>query len=158
MQRFDPILQALITHWWRVTWPDSTGVDHALVTCHLTRFYRRWSRIGDVSLDPDTGRRIWVQMGRGRWSHEPPIISLLRTCNCKRRFQTRDDFLGEVKLQLSHMTVGTEQDGVTIRSRDFILRPRRYIHSHLISSSFLHPCPSYIYIWSMYIRPNAFWS
>ena len=79
----NPLLQALIMHWLSVTWPRywllmawmmfepaSTGLDHALVVCDLTqilvvdgmndvwtRFYRPWSYIGCLWLDPDTGCR-----------------------------------------------------------------------------------------------------
>ncbi|KAI0237295.1 E3 ubiquitin-protein ligase NEDD4 [Lamellibrachia satsuma] len=37
---------------------------------------------------------------------------------------TRDDFLGQVELQLAHMVIRTEHDDTTIPSRDYILRPR----------------------------------
>ena len=48
------------------------------------------------------------------------------TCNWS-MFQTRDDFLGLVEIPLEHAHISTERSDRELQSRDFILRPRRYV-------------------------------
>ena len=74
---------------WVMFEPASTGLDHALVVCDLTqilvvdgmsdvwtRFYRPWSYIGCLWLDPDTGCR-WHE-----WCLNPLLQALIILVVC----------------------------------------------------------------------------